>query len=106
MSAKHTPALPDACLRAIHDLGRLTGELHNARGPQTAGDLKSCGSEIMRIWSDLRPVFESYAPLLALAHQYADECGECAGTRICPDDSPCTECADVWEVIDQAEGRT
>lgn len=43
--------------------------------------------------------------LLALAHQYASECGDCAGTRVCPDDSPCTECADIWRVIDQAEGR-
>ena len=44
--------------------------------------------------------------LLALAHQYAEECGECAGTRVCPDDEPCTECADIWAVIDKAEGRT
>lgn len=43
--------------------------------------------------------------LLALAHQYASECGECAGTRVCPDDSPCTECSDIWAVIDRAEGR-
>ena len=44
--------------------------------------------------------------LIALAHQYASECGECAGTRVCPDDEPCTECADIWRVIDMAEGRT
>lgn len=43
--------------------------------------------------------------LLALAHQYAEECGDCAGTRVCPDDEPCTACADVWAVIDKAEGR-
>lgn len=43
--------------------------------------------------------------LLALAHRYADECGECAGTRVCPDDEPCTECEFIWRVIDQAEGR-
>lgn len=43
--------------------------------------------------------------LLALAHQYASECGDCAGTRVCPDDEPCTACADVWAVIDKAEGR-
>jgi hypothetical protein len=43
--------------------------------------------------------------LLVLAHQYASECGECAGTRVCPDDEPCTECADIWRVIDMAEGR-
>ena len=43
--------------------------------------------------------------LLALAHQYASECGDCAGTRVCPDDEPCTECADIWRVIDKAEGR-
>jgi hypothetical protein len=45
------------------------------------------------------------ADLLALAHQYAEECGDCAGTRVCPDDEPCTACADVWVVIDKAEGR-
>jgi hypothetical protein len=45
------------------------------------------------------------ADLLALAHQYAEECGDCAGTRVCPDDEPCTACADVWAVIDKAEGR-
>lgn len=44
--------------------------------------------------------------LLTMAHRYASECGECAGTRICPDDSPCTECADIWRVIDKAEGRS
>jgi hypothetical protein len=43
--------------------------------------------------------------LLALAHRYAKECGECAGTRVCPDDEPCTECTDIWRVIDMAEGR-
>jgi hypothetical protein len=43
--------------------------------------------------------------LLALAHQYATECGECAGTRVQPDDEPCSECAFIWKIIDQAEGR-
>ncbi len=47
--------------------------------------------------------------LLALAHKYASECGDCAGTRIVPDgrggDEPCTECQDIWAVIDEAEGR-
>lgn len=43
--------------------------------------------------------------LLDLAKRYASECGECAGTRVCPDDEPCTECADIWRVIDKAEGR-
>lgn len=44
--------------------------------------------------------------LLALAHQYASECGDCAGTRVCPDGEPCTECTDIWRVIDKAERRT
>jgi hypothetical protein len=48
--------------------------------------------------------------LLALAHQYARECGDCSGTRITPDgnggNEPCTECADIWLIIDKAEGRT
>jgi hypothetical protein len=41
--------------------------------------------------------------LLALAHQYASECGDCAGTRVCPDDESCAACADIWRVIDAAE---
>lgn len=44
--------------------------------------------------------------LLALAHQYASECGECAGTRITVHDLPCDECRFIWETIDKAEGRT
>jgi hypothetical protein len=44
--------------------------------------------------------------LLALAHCYATECGECAGTRVCPDDEPCTECQFIWDVINKAEGRS
>lgn len=44
--------------------------------------------------------------LLQLARVYATECGECAGTRITPDDRPCEECADIWRVIDRAEGRS
>ena len=45
------------------------------------------------------------AALLALAHQYANECGDCAGARVTPDDEPCEACADIWTVIDKAEGR-
>ena len=53
--------------------------------------------------------------LLALAHQYADECAECNGTGTRwtqpqdPQDSteyPCPKCADIRAVIDKAEGRT
>lgn len=48
--------------------------------------------------------------LLALAHQYASECGDCAGMRITPNgrggDEPCTECADIWAVIERVEGRS
>lgn len=107
MSDAHTPeSVEAACLKAVFDLGRLTGDLHNARGAHTAGEVKAIGSEVMRVWSAIRPVVESYAPLLALAHQFASECGECAGTRICPDDEPCTACSDIWSVIDRAEGRT
>ena len=43
--------------------------------------------------------------LLALAHQFAAECGDCAGTRIQPDDEPCRACTDIWRVINLAEGR-
>ena len=51
--------------------------------------------------------------LLALAHQYADECAECGGSGMmwtrAPDpqddrEIPCTACANVWAVIDRVEG--
>jgi hypothetical protein len=51
-------------------------------------------------------LFAAAPDLLALAHQYAEECGDCAGARVCPDDEPCAACADVWAVIDKVEGRT
>ena len=57
--------------------------------------------------SDGQYVLVAAAPdLLALAHQYASECGECAGTRVCPDDAPCTECGFIWDVINKAEGKS
>jgi len=52
--------------------------------------------------------------LLALAHQYAEECAECAGTGSIWDhpsdpqaakEYPCPECADIRQTIDKAEGR-
>jgi hypothetical protein len=58
------------------------------------------------------PLTEAAPALLALAHQYASECGDCSGTRIVPPtieggpDEPCEECVDIWQVIDRAEGRS
>lgn len=47
--------------------------------------------------------------LLTLAKKYARECGDCSGHRMVPDgkggDEQCTECTDIWAVIDKAEGR-
>ncbi len=49
--------------------------------------------------------------LLALAHQYASECGECSGTGLAPDgnggDEPCPDeyCQRARAVIARAEGR-
>ncbi len=40
--------------------------------------------------------------LLALARQYASECGECAGAGITIDDKPCGECADIRAIIEKA----
>lgn len=67
---------------------RVGGALSSSRGP------------------DLAPLLAAAPDLLALARQYAMECGECAGTRVCPDDHACTECADIWSVINKAEGRS
>lgn len=55
--------------------------------------------------------------LLALARQYASECARCGGSaEIIVNESdgdpiddeaiPCNECADIWEVINKAEGRS
>lgn len=73
----------------------------------TEGDKLIAGVRGERAVAEERARLIAAAPdLLALARQYASECGECAGTRVCPDDSACIECADVWKVIDKAEGRT
>lgn len=55
--------------------------------------------------------------LLALARRCAHECAECNGSAeiVCNDrggdpaddySKPCPECADIWAVINKAEGRT
>jgi hypothetical protein len=52
---------------------------------------------------DLTPLYEGPVPeLIALAVQYASECGECAGTRIQPDNTPCPDCKFVWDVLIKA----
>lgn len=45
--------------------------------------------------------------LLALAKQFASECGECSGEGTYPfgERGPCQECADIRAVIAKAEGR-
>lgn len=45
--------------------------------------------------------------LLALAHKYAGECGECYGTGVSryTGTRRCELCADIRAVIDKAEGR-
>lgn len=42
--------------------------------------------------------------LLALAYQYASECGECAGVGITPEDEDCAECRFIRVVINKAKG--
>lgn len=53
-------------------------------------------------------LFTMSPDLLALAHKYASECAGCGGERNHDDGEwmPCEECADIWHVIDLAEGRT
>lgn len=52
--------------------------------------------------------------LLALAHQYADECAECSGNGVVwtslteaqeDVEEPCPACADIRAVINKAEGH-
>ncbi len=44
--------------------------------------------------------------LLALARQYASECGDCHGTGIeIPSGADCPHCADIRAVIAKVEGR-
>lgn len=62
------------------------------------------GFVIAGVRSD-RPTAEANAHLIVAAptmlaklRQIADECANCQGAR-------CDDCADIWQVIDQAEGR-
>lgn len=95
MSAKHTPgpwrATPYSSIVGIA-ISSPASVVAGVRGDQVTAEANA-------------RLIAAAPNLLALAHQYASECGECAGTRICPDDTPCTECEDIWRVIDQAEGR-
>lgn len=40
--------------------------------------------------------------LLQLGLQFASECGDCSGTRICPDGERCDQCDDIWAVLTKA----
>ena len=95
MSAKYTPgpwhATPYSSIVGIAISGPAS-VVAGVRGDQVTAEANA-------------RLIASVPDLLALAHQYASECGDCAGTRVCPDDEPCTECADIWRIIDKAEGR-
>lgn len=47
--------------------------------------------------------------LLALARQYASECADCGGSAEIQvsehEAEPCESCAEIWAVINKAEGR-
>jgi hypothetical protein len=62
-------------------------------------------------WQANLKLVDAAPDLLALARQYAEECGDCAGTRVCPDDEPCTasedytqpcpDCADLRAILER-----
>lgn len=61
---------------------------------------------------EFRRLIAEAPALLALAHEYAAECGECGGTGVMPDgnggDEPCDDpqCQRVRALIARAEGRS
>ena len=70
--------------------------------------------ELARLRRELAEAQGTIKLLLALAIQYAEECGECNGTGTLwtspqdPQDSteyPCEACANIRAVIDKAEGK-
>jgi len=49
------------------------------------------------------PEWQLLKDLLALAKQYASECGECGGAGIDIEDEDCSECRFIRELIVRAE---
>lgn len=68
------------------------------------------GELVASVWANAladAPLIAAAPDLLQLAHEYAAECGECAGTGLAPDDTPCDDpqCQRVRAVIAAAEVR-
>lgn len=62
--------------------------LHDRADPLTPAQIKANAT-----------LLRSAPDLLSLAHEFAESCAECSGAR-------CDDCADIWEAIDLAEGRS
>jgi len=77
---------------------------------------EACGLDEATLWAEREAGFITEAQaaleacgameLLDLAHRFASECGDCAGTRVMPDDEPCGECTFIWDVIALTEVRS
>lgn len=77
------------------------GAIESGRG-RTLGRLDGASAEEGRA----NNLLAATAPaLLALAEQYASECGECAGTGITVEDEDCVECKFIRDVIADAVRR-
>lgn len=99
MSAQHTPgpwyASPYSSIVGIAISGAC-GVIAGVRGDKLTAEANA-------------RLIASAPDLLALAHKYASECGECGGqgayTYGEKEGRPCPACADICAVIDKAEGR-
>lgn len=113
MSAKHTPGPWAVCQNPPNSQWHAGITI----GEASPGGRRICDLALLataEVNAANGALIEAAPDLLALAHQYADECAHCGGTSrvwINPTndpqddvDHPCPECADIWAVIEKAEG--
>lgn len=103
-------------MSAAHTPGPWHMDRNNVHSGQIA-TVHHCVGGWIEIWSpdwltrteqtqEANAVLMLAAPaMLAKLRELAEECGDCAGARVDPENEPCEACADVWRVIDAAEGR-
>jgi hypothetical protein len=107
MTAKHTPGPWCVSRRGRRGLPHIMSEAGlyvmdaKPRGVSGGGTVRQMADATL---------IAAAPDLLTLARQYASECGGCGGVRYVEADGvmterQCDECADIWAVIDKAEGR-
>jgi hypothetical protein len=104
--SKHTPGPWHVITVAVHDKLITSGD-------RSIASLDHASHDTIEHLSANARLIAAAPALLALAKQYASECAECGGTAVLHSgegvyhrQSDCDACADIWRVIDQAEGRS